>query len=76
MEAISDLDEASKKSGGKPFFLKVSFHRPHSPYDPPKRLLDQVSASDVGSPKTAGPEGWDTRYRGKDEDRPGCGTWR
>ena len=24
----------------KPLFLKVSFARPHSPYDPPKRYLD------------------------------------
>lgn len=24
----------------KPFFLKVSFARPHSPYDPPKKYLD------------------------------------
>lgn len=25
----------------EPFFLKVSFARPHSPYDPPRRLLDR-----------------------------------
>lgn len=24
----------------QPFFLKVSFHRPHSPYDPPARLFN------------------------------------
>ena len=28
------------EQAGKPFFLKVSFARPHSPYDPPQRLLD------------------------------------
>ncbi len=27
----------------QPFFLKVSFARPHSPYDPPQRLLDAVA---------------------------------
>ena len=32
---------------GPEFLLKVSFHRPHSPYDPPQRLLDAVSAADV-----------------------------
>ena len=32
---------------GQPFFLKVSFHRPHSPYDPPQRLLDSVRAEDL-----------------------------
>ncbi len=73
VEAISYLDSASKKSGGKPFFLKISFHRPHSPYDPPQRVLDKVLPSDVGLPKTAGPDGWDTRFRGKVGDRPGCG---
>ena len=26
----------------KPLFLKVSFARPHSPYDPPRRYLDRV----------------------------------
>lgn len=26
--------------GSKPLFLKVSFARPHSPYDPPKRFYD------------------------------------
>jgi len=24
-----------------PLFLKVSYHRPHSPYDPPRRIFDQ-----------------------------------
>lgn len=32
---------------GPPFMLKVSFHRPHSPYDPPQRLLDQIRAADL-----------------------------
>jgi arylsulfatase len=27
----------------KPFLLKISFHRPHSPYDPPKRILDAIT---------------------------------
>ena len=26
----------------KPLFLKVSFARPHSPYDPPRRVLDRI----------------------------------
>ena len=28
----------------QPFFLKVSFERPHSPYDPPKRWWDRYAA--------------------------------
>ena len=40
------LDILDKKLGGtgnreRPLFLKVSYHRPHSPYDPPKRLWDK-----------------------------------
>lgn len=31
----------------QPFFLKVSFARPHSPYDPPQRFLDAVNLADV-----------------------------
>jgi len=27
-------------AGEEPFFLKVSFARPHSPYDPPQRFMD------------------------------------
>ena len=34
---------ARRRSGfGRPLFLKVSFHRPHPPYDPPQRWLDRV----------------------------------
>ena len=29
----------------KPFLLKISFHRPHSPYDPPQRILDDIPAA-------------------------------
>lgn len=35
----------------KPLFLKVSFARPHSPYDPPQRLLDMYR--NVGIPGPA-----------------------
>jgi arylsulfatase A-like enzyme len=30
-----------------PFLLKVSFARPHSPYDPPERLLDLYADADI-----------------------------
>lgn len=36
--------------GSKPLFLKVSFARPHSPYDPPKRVLDMYNDIDMESP--------------------------
>jgi arylsulfatase A-like enzyme len=30
-----------------PFFLKVSFARPHSPYDPPARFMDLYAGADI-----------------------------
>jgi arylsulfatase len=34
----------------KPFFLFMSFHRPHPPYDPPAWALEQYLASDMPTP--------------------------
>ncbi|MCL3780426.1 arylsulfatase [Prolixibacteraceae bacterium JC049] len=34
----------------KPLFLKVSFARPHSPYDPPKRYLDMYKDVEIPEP--------------------------
>lgn len=34
----------------QPLFLKVSFARPHSPYDPPKRYLDMYKNADIPKP--------------------------
>ncbi len=34
----------------QPFLLKVSFARPHSPYDPPKRFLEMYRAADMPTP--------------------------
>lgn len=34
----------------KPLFLKVSFARPHSPYDPPKRYLDMYKNTEIPKP--------------------------
>ncbi len=33
-----------------PFFLKVSFARPHSPYDPPKRFMEAYREDDMPAP--------------------------
>ena len=33
-----------------PLFLKVSFARPHSPYDPPQRLLDEYEEKEIPVP--------------------------
>lgn len=34
----------------KPFFMKVSYLRPHSPYDPPQRYMDQYANSYIPLP--------------------------
>lgn len=34
----------------QPFFLKVSFARPHSPYDPPQRFFDGYRDADMPAP--------------------------
>ena len=34
----------------KPLFLKVSFARPHSPYDPPQRFLDMYKNKEIPKP--------------------------
>ena len=72
----------------EPFLLKVSFHRPHSPYDPPQRLLDLIKADELPpmarcAATQARPGGelipaggdWCLRYRGNTSagDPPGCG---
>ncbi len=34
----------------RPLFLKVSFARPHSPYDPPQRYLDMYKEAEIPAP--------------------------
>ncbi len=36
--------------GGQPLFLKISFARPHSPYDPPQRILDMYEGIEMPAP--------------------------
>lgn len=43
----------------EPFFLKVSFARPHSPYDPPARWMDRYADADL-PPAQVGK--WAARY--------------
>lgn len=43
----------------EPLFLKVSFARPHSPYDPPKRFMEMYQESDM-PPARVGK--WASRY--------------
>ncbi len=47
-------------NGKEPFFLKVSFARPHSPYDPPERFMKMYQ--DVKMPEAVVGK-WAERYR-------------
>lgn len=42
-----------------PFFLKVSFIRPHSPYDPPERFFKMYEDAQIPAPREGG---WAKRY--------------
>lgn len=44
------VDWIEKYDRDEPFLLKVSFARPHSPYDPPKRFWDMYDEDDMPEP--------------------------
>lgn len=56
--------------GQKPFFLKVSFIPPHSPYMPPDRFLKQYADANLPAAYTGN---WDSRY--KSRSGPGTDIW-
>ncbi len=51
---------------GSPFYLKVSFIRPHSPYDPPRRIWDRYRDTEFPA---AARGTWATRYETPSSDR-------
>jgi len=56
----------------EPFMLKVSFARPHSPYDPPQRFADTYSVEEMPKPHVGK---WAQRYAGH-TDPPKPSLWR
>jgi len=48
--AQTAIDQINKFSVSTPFFLKVSFARPHSPYDPPSRFMNLYREEDMPGP--------------------------
>lgn len=46
-ESIRSLEH---RDTTRPFYLQVGFHRPHVPFDPPKRYWDMVQNLDLGDP--------------------------
>lgn len=68
-EAIRYIQNRSSHSDDdRPLFLKVSFHRPHSPYDPPQRWFDRVDPQGLTPPAVGG--NWDAIYK---NNSTGCG---
>jgi arylsulfatase len=49
-----------------PFFLKVSFARPHSPYDPPQRWMDHYKDTALPSPALGA---WAAQYEPRNSNR-------
>ena len=58
------VDFIEKYEGSEPFMLKVSFARPHSPYDPPQRFLDMYEEDDMPEPAIGD---WAAKYAPHDE---------
>ena len=56
----------------KPFFLKMSFHRPHSPYDPPGHWFDFYKDADLPKPVVGkwSKETYGSFTSGKNPDSP------
>lgn len=50
----------------QPFFLKVSFARPHSPYDPPQRWMDAYKDAAIPAPSVGR---WATRNEKRNTER-------
>ncbi len=53
--------------GAEPWFLKVSFERPHSPYDPPPRWMDRYARSPVPPPRAGH---WSGKFRPAEPNVP------
>jgi len=53
-----------------PLYLKVSWERPHSPYDPPQRFLDMYNNVKIPKPAIGGKGTWDEKFAHYHPDNP------
>jgi arylsulfatase A-like enzyme len=65
------VDFIEKYNRPEPFLLKVSFARPHSPYDPPKRFMDMYNEDEMPNPYVGK---WAARYA-EHKDPPNPSLW-
>jgi choline-sulfatase len=61
--AVNFLEQYDKE---QPFFLKVSFARPHSPYDPPQRFWDLYKDAEIPERHIGD---WAGRFEARSSDR-------
>ena len=57
-QAVDFINSYNKSD---PFLLKVSFHRPHSPYDPPGRWMSHFIPEDMPPASVGRNSSWDIR---------------
>ncbi len=67
------VDFLDKYNVDAPLFLKVSFERPHSPYDPPQSSLDRYKNIEVSGPAIGDWEGKIYNYPHKNKPIPTTG---
>ncbi|KAL3927810.1 MAG: hypothetical protein SGPRY_002661, partial [Prymnesium sp.] len=58
------LSSREKGLTSQPIFLKVSFHRPHAPYDPPQRWVDRLRPHVDRLPPPVGSGNWARKWAG------------
>ena len=69
-KAVEFLESYNRE---EPFFLKVSFHRPHSPYDPPGRFMDIFTPEEMPKPYLGDKWDQDCNFGGKHPSSLCCG---
>jgi arylsulfatase len=57
------ITKIKEHNGNQPLFLKVSFARPHSPYDAPSRFVEQYNWEEMPAPFIGDWTEWHKKYR-------------
>lgn len=70
--AQTAIDFLHRRDPEKPFFMKVSFARPHSPYDPPQVYYDLYRDKKIPKPDIGG---W-AQQNIRSEERDAIDAWR
>ena len=73
--AVAFLESVDNTTNSAPWFTKISFHRPHSPYDPPARILDAILEADL-PPVVVSDPGAPGRWDAAFATDPACGPDR